>query len=344
MKQTVIPKTGFGVVPERFFARFSATIAGVAASAIIGMAALTGSAAAQAFPDRPITMIVPFAPGGSADIGARVFAEAIGTNLGQTIIVENKPGAGSIVGTEALINSKPDGYTIMYNTSNIVLNLSLYDNLRYDPFTDLAPVALTATGPQVLVVPASSDIKTLDDLIKYLRDNPGTPTFGSSGNGNINHILALNFLTATDTSATHVPYQGGNTIYPDLISNRINFYFASVPASLGFIKEGQLRALATTSSKRTSVHPEVPTFAELGYPSMTAGAWQGIVAPADTPNDVIAILNKAIVAAANDPAVIDRLQPQGLEPFPSTPEEYAKFMHEEDARWKPIIKASGVHL
>ena len=233
---------------------------------------------------------------------------------------------------------------MLYNTSYVVLNLSLYDKLSFDTFKDFVPVGLTTTGPQMLVVTNDLPVNNLKEFIDYMKQNPGKLRFASSGNGNINHILAVNFLQTTGTDAVHVPYKGGSDMYPDLVAGRVQFYFGSIASSLPFVQSKQVKAIAITGAERLKNQPTVPTFAELGFPTMTAGAWQGILAPAGTPKAIIDKVNAAIMDAVKDPELLSKLDPQGLVPFGSTPEDYTKFMHSEYERWDKLIKTNGITL
>ncbi|WP_166162805.1 Bug family tripartite tricarboxylate transporter substrate binding protein [Chelativorans oligotrophicus] len=313
-------------------------IAGAVMAACLGLA----PASAQDYPTRSITIVAPFAAGGSVDVAARIFAEAMSRSLGQPIQIENVGGAGSILGAQRVATAAPDGYTILYNSSNLVLNLSLYAKLDYDLFKDFDPIALTATGPQVLGVTKSLPVENFTDFVEYARAHPGEMSFPSSGPGNITHIRCEMLMSEIGSSAAHIPYQGGASQYPDLISGRTHFAMASASSMIPFHQNGELRILAVTSEQPIPQLPGVPTFAELGYPNMTVGAWQGLLAPAGTPPEIIAKLEKAANDAAADPKVIEALGRHGLIPFPSTAEKYGEFLASEAKRWGPIMTSMGI--
>ncbi len=299
-------------------------------------------ASAQDYPTKPITIIAPFAPGGSVDVAARIFGEAMSRSLGQPVVIENIGGAGSILGAQRAAAAAADGYTVIYNSSNLVLNLSLYAKLDYDLFNDFVPVARTATGPQVLSVTTSLPVSTFEEFVEYAKANPGQMSFPSSGVGNITHIMCEMVMEALGSSAIHIPYAGGASQYPDLIAGRTQFAMGSAASMIPFHEGGQLKILAVSSEERSPQLPDVPTFAELGYPQLTATAWQGILAPAGTPPEVLARLEKAVLDAAADPAVIEARAGHGLIPYPSTGEEYSAFLASEAERWGALIRAIGI--
>lgn len=297
-----------------------------------------------AWPARPIRMIVPFPPGGPTDIVARVLAERMARDLGQSVVVENRAGASGNVGNEAAAKSAPDGYTVLYNTSSIALSPALYANLPYDAQRDLAPVALTATIPLVLAVHEALPVRDVAGFIAHVRERPGQLSYGSAGNGNVTHLAAFMLLRANGLDAVHVPYRGSAPALLDVAAGRVQFMTDTVNSALPLIRDGRLRALAVTSPTRLALLPDVPTLAETVMPGFEVGAWQGMMAPARTPSAVIARLNAAVMAALGDPDVRAKLADQGTQPLGGTPEQYGQTLRDETARWGRVIAESGVKL
>jgi tripartite-type tricarboxylate transporter receptor subunit TctC len=313
-----------------------------ATGVLFALVLLAGPAFAQQFPNRPIIMVAPFSAGGSVDMAARIFAAAMSAELGQPIQVENVGGAGSIRGAERVARAQPDGHTILYNSSNLVFNLSLYRRLPYDLWRDFAPIARTATGPQVLAATRALPISNFQDFVAHARANPGAMNFPSSGPGNITHVMCEFLMRVIGSSAVHVPYSGGATQYPDLLAGRTHFAMASATTIIPFHASRELNVLAVTSAEPLPQLPGVPTFASLGFPQLTVGAWQGLLAPAGTPPAVLALLERAANRAAADPRVAEALALHGLTPFPSSGAEYALYMRAEGERWGPLMREIGI--
>ena len=299
-------------------------------------------AEAQSFPERPITLVVAFAPGGSTSIVARAVSDKMSEALGQKIIVDNRAGAGGTIGTKAVAGSAPDGYTIALGyTGTLAIGPTLYSNAGYDPRKDFAPIGIIGNAPNSLVVNPTFPAKTVAELIAYAKTNPGKVSFGSAGVGTASHVSGEYFATAAGIKLVHVPYKGTGPALTDLIGGHIPMAFAPIPATHSQISSGTLRALAVTSATRTSLLPDVPTIAETGLAGFDASLYYGLVAPAGTPRPMIDKLNAALRAALASDDVKKRLVADGTEVTPSTPEEYAAFIDRDEKKWSQIVKASG---
>ncbi|MBC5767971.1 Bug family tripartite tricarboxylate transporter substrate binding protein [Ramlibacter albus] len=303
-----------------------------------------GGAFAQAWPTKPITMVVPFPPGGPTDLVARVLAQKLGEQLGQNVIVDNKGGANGNIGAQAVARAPADGYTILYNTSSITLSPALYKNLPYNLEKDFAPVALTAVVPLALVVHPSIPANNVKEFVAYAKANPGKLTYGSAGNGNVTHLGAFQFVQANGIDAVHAPFKGSAPADVALVAGEIQFLTDTINSVMPFIKDKRLKLLAVTSAKRMSLFPDTPTLAESGMPGFEVGAWQGVMVPAATPKAVVDRLNAEINKALNNPDVKAKLAVQGAEPLGSTVPEYAAYVKKEIARWAQVVKASGVTI
>ena len=315
------------------------------AAAAIGIAALAvPSAHAQSYPNKPITLIVPFPPGGPTDLVARVLAQTMSGQMGQQIIVDNRGGANGNIGSAAVAKAAPDGYTVLYNTSSITLSPALYKSLPYDVQRDLAPVGLTATVPLALVVNPAIPANNVKEFIAYAKANPGKLSYGSAGNGNITHLGAFQFLQANGIQAVHIPYKGSAPADADLVGGQIQFMTDTINSVAGFVREKRLRLLAVTTTKRTSLFPDTPTMAESGLPGFDVSAWQGLMVPANTPEPIIKRLNAEMGKALQNPEVLKKLAAQGAIPLGSTPQEYGDYIKAELTRWSTIVKQTGVSL
>ncbi|MFB9972272.1 tripartite tricarboxylate transporter substrate binding protein [Pseudoroseomonas cervicalis] len=300
--------------------------------------------AEQAWPQRPIRLVIPFPPGGSTDIVARLMAERMGRELGQPLIAENRPGANGNLGNDAVAKAEPDGHTVLYNTSSIALSPALYTRLPYDALRDLRPVALTATIPLVLAVHAGLPVRDPAQFVAYVKERPGQLTYGSAGNGNVTHLGAFLLLRDQGLEAVHVPYRGSAPALLDAAAGRVQFLTDTVNSALPLIRDGRLRAIAVTSPRRLAPLPDVPAVAEALITGFEVGAWQGMMVPARTPEAVVARLNAAALAALADADLRARLAEQGTEPLGSTPDAYGAYLRAETARWGEVIAASGVRL
>jgi len=300
---------------------------------------------AQAYPAKPIRVVVPFPPGGGTDIVAREVTQHVTTNTRWTFVIDNKPGAGGNLGVDQAAKSPADGYTIVLGqTSNIAINPTLYSKLPYDPQKDLAPIVLIANAPLVMVTGTNSPLKTLSDAVNAAKAKPGQVNFASPGNGTVAHLTEELFQKAAGIKTQHVPYKGANQALTDVISGNVELYMSSVPTLLGHIKQGKLRALAVTSAKRVDDLPNVPTINESGYKGFDAGTWFGLLAPAATPKDVIAKLNAEFNKALKLPELSKRLADEGADTAGGTPEEFAALIKNDIPRWGKIVKESGAKV
>jgi tripartite-type tricarboxylate transporter receptor subunit TctC len=302
-------------------------------------AALTASAA---YPDKPITMIVPFPPGGPTDLVARVIGKAMSESMGQPIIIDNRGGANGNIGASLAAKAAPDGYTMIYNTSAVALSPALYKNLTYDVQKDFAPVALAAVVPLALVVHPSVPANNVKEFIAHVKANPGKLSYGSAGAGNVTHLGAFQFLQANGLDAVHIPYKGSAPADMDLVGGQIQFMTDTVNSVAAFVKDKRMKMLAVTTPKRMSNFPEVPTLAESGMPGFDVGAWQGVMVPTGTPRPIIDRLNTELRKALTNPEVRAKLAVQGAEPLGSTPEEYGAYIKKEIDRWGKVVQQSGV--
>jgi len=300
---------------------------------------------AQSYPERPIRLIVPYAAGGGTDAIARLVAQSAGEKLGQTIVVENVATGGGNVATQNASKAAPDGYTIlMANQGPMAVNPHMFKSLKIDTLTAFTPITLVAAAPLVMVVPQSSQFQTFKQLMDYAKANPSKLTYGSAGNGSASHLatLLLNYVAKTDT--VHVPYRGAGPAITDVLGGQTQFIITTIPSVAGMIQTKQMRALAVTSKERVPTLPDVPTIAESGWPDYESAAWYGFVAPAGTPAEIVDKLQKATVAAINEPAVRKRLAQEGAKPIGNTPAEFGAFMAAEHKRWGEIIKAANLSL
>ena len=301
-------------------------------------------AATPAWPDRPIQLLIPYPPGGSADLLGRPLAMKLQERLGQNVVLEYKPGAGGTVASQALARAKPDGHTLILVLAAHAINASLYPKLPYDTRKDFAPVSLVANLPMIVAASSSLKANTIPELIAAAKAAPGKLTFGSAGNGNITHLGAYLLLHSRGLQATHVPYKGSAPALTDLVGGQTQFMTDTINSALPFIRDNRLRALAVTSLKRTSVLPEAPTLNETVMPKFEVGAWQGMLVPAKTPADIVKRLNAEVMKALNSPDVKAKLAVQGAEPLGSTPEEYGQYIQSEIARWGQVVKLTGASL
>ena len=309
-------------------------------------ATLPGLAAAAEFPSKPVTLVVPFAPGGPTDAMARTLAAALKGPLGQPVIVENKAGAGGNLGAEAVARAEADGHTLLFGTSGpLAINVSLYKRLGYDPVKSFAPVFQLGHLPNVLVVHPSVPAKSVKELIAYAKANPGKLSFASSGNGASSHLAGVLFNQMAGTDLAHIPYKGTGPALNDLLGGQVSMTFTDVLTALPHVKSGKLRALGVTTAARSQALPEVPTIAEQGVPGFDVSVFFGIVAPASTPKEVVAKLNKAFTEVLKQPEVRQFLQAQGLEfAANSSPEALGGFIRSEIAKWQAVVKSSGAQI
>jgi tripartite-type tricarboxylate transporter receptor subunit TctC len=295
---------------------------------------------AQAYPTKPIRLVVPFTPGGGVDINARLLGQKLTEYLGQQIIIESRPGAGTNIGNEFVAKSVPDGYTLLINGGAVAINMSLYKNLNYDSLRDFVAISIFSESPNVLVVHPSLPVKTAKDLVALAKARPGALNFSSSGSGSTQHLSGELFNLRTGVKTVHVPFRGTAPSLTALVGGEVEISFANIPAISSFVKAGRLRPLATASLKRAAQMPDVPTLKEGGI-DVEVTVRYGIFAPAATPRDVVNTLAGAIAKAARSPDTRQRLLDQGAEPVGNTPEEFARIMKEEVVRWAEVVRVSG---
>jgi tripartite-type tricarboxylate transporter receptor subunit TctC len=308
------------------------------------MIALAPAAAAQSdYPSRPIRLIVTVPPGGAADFIARLVGAKLAESFGQPVLVDNRGGAGGTIATDAVAKAPADGYTLLQNSiTTHGVGPHLYAKLPYDPVKDFAPVSGLALLPLIMAINADLPFKSVQELIADSRK--GSLNFASSGNGGAPHMAGELFKSETGASITHVPYKGSGPAVADLVGGRVQIMFDAAPSLIQHVKSGKLRVLAAASAQRNRLLPEVPTFAELGYPKVAVSLWYGLLAPAGTPRPVIDRLNRETRKALEAPDVREKLLAQGAEPMPGSPEAFATFMQEESAKWAPVVKQAGVKL
>jgi len=316
------------------------------ASALAGAAcllALTGPVPAQDFPNRPMHLIVAFAPGGTADFTARMIAEKMGTLLGQPVVVENKPGANGAIGAEYVAKSEPDGYTLFFTTVGAVaINPAFRKDLPYDPLKDFTAIGKAAVNSTMLVVNAQLPVNSARELAALAKQRPNPITIGITGRGAISDLGRLLFESAAGIKLEAVPYRGAAPALTDLIGGHLDGLFGDVPTVMAQVRAGKIKALAATSTGRSDIFPDVPTFVEQGFAGVVADNWAGILAPAGTPPPAIAKLNAALIAALDDPAVRQRLHNAGTVPAPSSPDDFSAYLREELARWGKLIEEKGI--
>jgi tripartite-type tricarboxylate transporter receptor subunit TctC len=318
----------------------------VRAAAVLALLA-TGSVAtsAQTFPSKPIKIIVPFPAGGPNDFFARVMGNKLSQDVGQPIIIENKPGAAGVAGVDIVAKAPPDGYTVVLSSMGAVAIVpSISDNMPYDPFKDLAPITIAAKVPEVLVAIPKLGVKTLPELIAKAKANPGKINFASAGSGGLPHLAGESFKREAKIDIVHIPYRGAAPAVNDLIGGQVDIVFLDIPVLLPHIEAGTLIPLALGSGKRASSLPNVPTTAELGLPNVLADNWYGLFAPVATPKETIAKLHQVIAAALKDPSVQQAYAKQGAEAIGNTPEEFRTFWLAEAKKWGGLAKEIGVKI
>ncbi len=332
---------------HRHIARHLGYFTALALGLTLGLVLMFAAPAHAAYPERPVTMVVPFAAGGTTDILARIVAEELGKRLGQQIVIDNRPGAGGNTGTAVVAKAEADGYTLVMGTIGThAINSSIYKRMPYDPVRDFAPVTIVATVPNVLVVHPSAPFRTVAELIAYAKANPGKLNFASSGAGSSIHLSGEMFKAMTETEIEHITYKGSGPAVIDMISGQVPLMimFDNLPSSLPQIKAGKLMALGVTSAARTPILPEVPTIAEAALPGYEATPWFGVLAPAGTPKEIIDRLNGEIVAILGMPTVKERLLEQGAEPVGDTPEHFAGVIKADLTKWAALIEKAGISI
>jgi tripartite-type tricarboxylate transporter receptor subunit TctC len=311
------------------------------AAAAVAMSFIA-TAHAQTYPTKPIRIIVPQSPGASTDLTAHLIAQRLSAAFGQPVVVDNRPGAGSIIGTDLVAKATPDGYTLLVVASSITLNPTLHKNLPFDPIRDLAPITQLSSFPNLLTVHPSLPVKTVKDLIALLKAKPGSINYGSSGTATGTHLSAELFKYMTGTDMVHVPYKGGGPAVQALLGGQVQLNFATIVSVLPYLKNGRLRGIAVTTAKRSPAAPDIPTIAESGVPGYDHGPWNGFLAPAKTPRAVIARLNDETARILQLPEVKNVFTSEGAEPVGNKPEQFGDIIRNETAKWAKVIRAAGI--
>jgi tripartite-type tricarboxylate transporter receptor subunit TctC len=311
-------------------------------SLLAASAAIAVPARAEAWPTKPIKLVVPYAPGGTTDVVGRVTAEYLGRQLGQNLVVENRPGKGATIGTSQVAKATPDGYTlVMSNVAAMAVSPALYGDLDYDPVRDFMHITLASLNPSVLVVHPSFPAQTLADYVAWARANPDKLAYATSGPGSSNHILGVMAAQATGTRLVHVPYRGAGPAMQDTIAGIVPSMFDSLPSAAPHIRAGKVHALAVSGEKRSASFPDVPTMKESGYPDLISYSWFGLSAPARTPDPIVERIAREMQVVLKLPDVVKRWEEIGAESSTKTPAEYGAFVKAELEKWTPVVKASG---
>jgi len=308
----------------------------------LGSALLSGGAMAQAWPSKPITLVVPFPAGGTTDVLARALADKLSQSLGQAVIVESKPGAGATLGADYVVKARPDGYTLLVGAVHHTIASSVYKKLPYDFQKDLSPITTIALVPNVLVINAATPARNVAELVALLKANPGKMNYGSNGNGTAQHLIGTQFENLTGTDIAHIPYKGSGPLATDLLGGQITMSFDTVTPVLPHIKGGKLRALAVTTARRSSALPDVPTLEEAGLKGFNIGTWFGVLAPAATPKDIVARLNTEMVKAIQSPEFRKRMDEIGAEPIGNSQEQMAQQVRGETEKFAKLVKEAKV--
>jgi tripartite-type tricarboxylate transporter receptor subunit TctC len=307
--------------------------------------ALGASAWAQAYPGKPVRLVVPFPPGGPTDMIGRLLSQRLSDALGQPVVVDNKPGAGGTVGADIVAKAAADGYTLLYgSTSTLAISPSIYKGLGYDPAKAFAPVALVSMGQQVLVINPTLQINSLKELVEYARKRPGKLSYSSAGNGTPGHLGAELLKKLTGMTALHIPYRGGAPALNAAVAGEVDFTVDVVPTAATFVRAGRVKPLAVLSQRRSEQLPDVPTVKEAGFEEVDADFWSGLVAPAGTPRDVVARLNAEIVRIVGSPEMRENLGKQGAEVRTNAPDAFGTFIATEKAKWAKVVKDANVKI
>jgi tripartite-type tricarboxylate transporter receptor subunit TctC len=309
----------------------------------IALPGVSGAARAELYPSRPVKIIVPVPPGGALDINARLMGQWLSDHMGQPFVIENRPGAGTNLGVEAVARAQPDGYTLLLIPQSVTTNATLYQHLSFDFIRDIVPIAMISSLPLVMLVNLDNPAKTVPEFIAWAKANPGKVNMASGGTGSASHIGGEFFKTMTGVDMLHVPYKGGAPAITDLMGGTIQVYFSPLPESIGVVKGGKVRALAVTTAKRVASLPDVPTVGE-SVPGFEISTWQGIGAPKNTPTEIVAALNREINAGLADPKVKARILQLGGEPAPISTADFEKRVVDETARWAKVIRDAKIPL
>ena len=307
-----------------------------------GLALTCASALAQPYPAKPIRLVVGFPPGGGVDINARLLAPKLNEYLGQPVIVENRPGAGTNIANEHVARAAPDGYTLLVNTPAVAINMALYRKLPYDTLRDLTAVSIFSESPNILVVNSGVAARDVKELVELARAKPGRLNYSSAGTGTTQHLAGDLLKLRTGADVVHVPYKGTAPSLTALVAGEVDMTFANIPAILPHVKSGRLRPLASTGDKRAELMPDVPTMKEAGIDGVEVVVWYGVLAPAATPREIVSMLANAVIRAARSPDIRQRLLEQGAEPVGSTPEAFDKVLRAEVAKWTEVVGVAGI--
>jgi tripartite-type tricarboxylate transporter receptor subunit TctC len=308
----------------------------------LAAASMVTHAQAAKWPEKPVRMIVPLAPGGGTDIIARMFAAKLSAEFGQQFIADNRSGAGGTIGAEIAARANPDGYTLITVPASYAANAALY-KVPYDPVKGIAPIGIITTGPLILTVHPAVPAKSLNEFVAVARAKPGALNFGSSGTGSFSHLAAELFRQMSKTELVHVPYKGAGPALADLLGGQIQMFFGSGPSTAAHIRAGRLRGLAVTTAQRSAALPDLPAIGEL-YPGYAADFWFGMWAPAGTPKEIVARVNQALTRILGQPDVLDRLRTDGYDPVGSTPEEFARVVARDIATWRKVVKDGNIKV
>ena len=313
---------------------------------LIVLAALALPAmAADVWPTRPLRLVVPFPPGGSSDITARVISQRLSDRLGQQVVVDNRGSAGGILGAEIVARSAPDGYTLVVsNVSPFTVSPVIFTNVSYDPVADFTHIALIGTVPVVLIVHPDYAARSVADLVRMAKAAPGKIDFGTAGNGTVGHVVGEMFKTMTGADLTHVPFRASAQVFIDLRGQRIPVAFDALAQNMDRIKAGLVRPLAISASKRVAMAPDIPTFVELGYPDLVGGNWLGITGPAGVPRPIMQRLNREVLSLVREPEIAERMKSLSITHEPLSPSEFTQYVAKELARWRPILQATGIKI
>jgi tripartite-type tricarboxylate transporter receptor subunit TctC len=315
--------------------------AALAACAVLAWCGAASAATSDGYPNRPVRAVVPFAPGGAVDIVARVTAQKLGEAMGQTVVVDNRAGAGGTLGTDIVAKARPDGYTLLIGSMGVAVNAVLYPKLPYDTLKDLAPVTMLAEQPNIVVVHPSVAAKSIRDLIALAKARPAQITYGSGGVGSNSHFATVLFLMMANVEMLHVPYKGLGPAITELVGGQVQMAVSNVSTALPHVKAGRLRLLAVTTKKRFGLFPDTPTVDESGVPGYESSGWYALWAPARTPADIVSKLNAEVTRLLATPVMKEQLGAQGLEAIPSTPETFTKRLRAEIEQWRKVVKATG---
>jgi len=308
------------------------------------LAAVSGYSSAQDFPSKPLRLVVGSTPGGGTDISARLIAPKMSEQLGQQVVVENRPGATTTIGVNYVVRSAPDGYTMLMGVSSLAINPHILKNVPYDALTDLAPVTQVLVAPNIMVAHPSLPIRTVKDLVAFARPRPGQLNFAAGGAGSSQHLAIELFLYMTGTKIVHVPYKGQGMALIDVVAGQVSLMMANVISALPHVRSARLRALGVTGSKRTTVAPDIPTIAEAGVPGYEVLQWYGVLAPAATPREIIGRLHGVIAHAVQDPKIRERIVADAGEPVGNTPDEFSAILRADYKKWGEVIRKAGIRV